>query len=98
MTCFTRIMPRALGIGVRLGIALIRCYQTVISPVLPRTCRYHPSCSEYALRAVTHRGLLRGSALALWRLLRCNPFSQGGYDPGPWAVDDRAPESGGEAS
>lgn len=68
----------------RLGLVLIRGYQLCVSPFLPRVCRFHPSCSEYAARAVTHCGLLRGAALALWRLLRCNPFSPGGYDPGPW--------------
>jgi len=72
------------------GLALIRFYQRVLSPLKPRTCRFSPTCSEYAFRAVRHRGLLVGSALALWRVLRCNPFSPGGYDPGPWPHDDEA--------
>jgi hypothetical protein len=69
-------------------MVLIRVYQICISPLKPRTCRFHPSCSEYALRAIAHRGLLRGVALAAWRLLRCHPFSRGGYDPGPWAQEE----------
>jgi putative membrane protein insertion efficiency factor len=75
------------GLGARLGAGLIRIYQLYLSPLKPRTCRFYPSCSEYALRAVRHRGLLRGALLAAWRVLRCNPFSRGGYDPGPWAGD-----------
>jgi putative membrane protein insertion efficiency factor len=59
----------------------IRAYQKVLSPLLPRSCKYHPSCSEYAAQAVTRYGVVRGTVLAAWRLLRCNPFSMGGYDP-----------------
>ncbi len=62
-------------------IAAIRLYQRFISPALPRTCRYHPTCSQYAVDAVRGYGVGRGSVLAAWRLLRCNPFSYGGYDP-----------------
>ena len=65
----------------RLVLAPIRVYQRVISPALPRRCRYHPTCSEYAVRAISRYGILRGGVLAGWRLLRCNPFSHGGYDP-----------------
>ena len=72
------------GRAARTGIALVRGYQHCLSHLKPRTCRYHPTCSEYAARAIAARGLLRGGLLALWRLLRCNPFSRGGYDPGPW--------------
>ncbi len=62
-------------------IALIRFYQRRLSPLLPRRCRYHPTCSAYAVQAIERYGILRGSVLAAWRLLRCNPFSPGGYDP-----------------
>ena len=75
-----------LGVAARTIIALVRIYQRYLSILKPPTCRYYPSCSEYAARAVRARGLLRGSLLAAWRLLRCNPFSSGGYDPGPWAA------------
>ena len=55
--------------------------QRLISPALPRRCKYHPTCSAYAVQAIQSYGILRGSVLAVWRLLRCNPFSHGGYDP-----------------
>jgi uncharacterized protein len=58
----------------------VRLYQRVISPVLPARCKYHPSCSEYAVVAVRRYGILRGVTLAVWRLLRCNPWSHGGVD------------------
>jgi len=62
-------------------VAPIRAYQRFISPALPRRCKYHPTCSEYAVQAIRTQGLLRGVVLAAWRLLRCNPWSHGGYDP-----------------
>lgn len=77
------------GVPARLAIGLLRLYQQYLSPLKPRTCRFHPSCSEYAVRAIVHRGLMLGTLLAAWRLLRCNPYSRGGYDPGPWAETHR---------
>ena len=65
----------------RVAIAPIRFYQRVISPALPRRCKYEPTCSRYAVRAIQRFGILRGLVLAAWRLLRCNPFSHGGFDP-----------------
>jgi putative membrane protein insertion efficiency factor len=62
-------------------VAPIRFYQRFISPALPRRCKYHPSCSEYAAEAIRTYGVLRGLVLAAWRLLRCNPWSHGGFDP-----------------
>ena len=59
----------------------IRAYQYAISPMLGPRCRYYPSCSEYAVQAIERYGILRGLVLAGWRVLRCNPFSRGGYDP-----------------
>jgi uncharacterized protein len=67
----------------RLLLAPIAAYQRWISPSLPRRCRYEPTCSAYAAQAVRRFGALRGGLLALWRLLRCNPFSHGGFDPVP---------------
>ena len=61
--------------------APIRLYQLVISPALPRRCKYEPTCSRYAVQAIERYGILRGLVLAGWRLLRCNPWSHGGYDP-----------------
>ena len=63
------------------AIAPIRVYQRLISPALPARCKYHPSCSAYAVQAIRRFGILRGLVLAGWRLLRCNPFSHGGFDP-----------------
>jgi putative membrane protein insertion efficiency factor len=62
-------------------LAPIRAYQRFVSPALPRRCKYYPTCSAYAVDAVREFGLVRGLVLAGWRLLRCNPFSPGGYDP-----------------
>jgi hypothetical protein len=69
------------GLARRLAQAPIVFYQRVISPGLPRRCRYEPTCSRYALQAIGEYGVLRGIVLAVWRVLRCNPFSHGGYDP-----------------
>jgi uncharacterized protein len=62
------------------AIAPVRLYQRFISPVIPQRCKYHPSCSEYAVTAIRRYGILRGLVLAAWRLLRCNPWSHGGVD------------------
>jgi len=64
-------------------MALIRGYRAVISPLLPPTCRYTPTCSQYALTAVERFGAVKGSWLAVRRVLRCHPFHPGGYDPVP---------------
>ncbi len=56
-------------------------YQRLISPALPRRCKYEPTCSRYAVDAIREFGVARGLVLAAWRLLRCNPFSYGGFDP-----------------
>jgi putative membrane protein insertion efficiency factor len=61
-------------------VAPIRLYQRALSPALPARCKYHPSCSEYAVQAVRRYGVVRGVVLAGWRLLRCNPWSHGGVD------------------
>jgi putative membrane protein insertion efficiency factor len=68
-------------------IALVRFYQKALSPHLPASCRYQPSCSHYALTALERYGALRGGWMALRRVLRCNPFSRGGYDPVPELPD-----------
>jgi uncharacterized protein len=63
------------------AVAPITVYQRVVSPAIPRRCKYEPTCSRYAVEAIREYGILRGAVLAAWRLLRCNPWSYGGYDP-----------------
>jgi uncharacterized protein len=67
----------------RLPVALLRGYQRWVSPALPPTCRFYPTCSSYAIEALQVHGLLRGTALTAWRLLRCAPWHPGGVDPVP---------------
>jgi uncharacterized protein len=62
-------------------VAPIVVYRHVVSPAIPRRCKYEPTCSRYAVEAIREYGILRGLVLAGWRLLRCNPWSHGGYDP-----------------
>lgn len=64
-------------------IGLLKAYRAVISPIYGQVCRYHPSCSAYALEAITVHGSMRGSWLAVSRLTRCHPWAAGGYDPVP---------------
>lgn len=86
-----------------LALTLIRCYQRTLSRVLPPSCRFVPSCSEYGYEAITRYGVIRGGALAAWRVARCNPWGGHGYDPVPdlaeraetsplkWRVDRQGP-------
>jgi uncharacterized protein len=73
--------PRALRVARAFATAPIVLYQKLISPALPRRCKYEPTCSRYAVEAIRSFGVARGVVLAVWRLLRCNPWSYGGYDP-----------------
>lgn len=79
--------PRTPG-GRLLALPII-AYRRWISPALPARCRFYPSCSAYALEAIARHGALRGTGLAVWRLLRCHPFHPGGYDPVPDAPGPR---------
>ncbi len=65
----------------RVAIWVIRLYQRGLSPILGEHCRFEPTCSEYMIEAITAKGLLKGVCLGIWRILRCNPFNRGGYDP-----------------
>lgn len=69
-----------MSLAKRVLVAPIRFYQRFVSSVLPPRCRYHPSCSAYAVQAVGRCGILKGSVLAGWRLIRCNPWTDGGVD------------------
>ncbi len=63
------------------ALTLIRFYQRFISPGLPASCRYYPTCSEYGYQAIAKYGIIKGGWMTIWRILRCNPFARGGYDP-----------------
>jgi putative membrane protein insertion efficiency factor len=66
----------------KLLVILIKCYQICISPYLGRSCRFYPSCSNYAIEAIEKKGIFKGSILSVWRILRCNPWNKNtGYDP-----------------
>jgi len=69
--------------AVRALVRVVRAYQRYLSPLLGPHCRYAPSCSQYAVEALERHGVTRGLALAAWRILRCHPFAEGGYDPVP---------------
>ena len=90
-------MKRAL---LSIVLAPIRLYQRGISPALPRRCKYEPTCSAYAVQAIRELGVFRGTILAAWRLARCNPLSDGGYDPveaRPFFMPRRKPSDNREA-
>ncbi len=65
----------------KIFVSLIKVYQKIFSPLFPPSCRYYPTCSEYSTQAITKYGVLKGLIKSTWRILRCNPFSKGGYDP-----------------
>jgi putative membrane protein insertion efficiency factor len=73
----------------RMLTAPIVAYRRYVSPALPARCRFHPTCSAYAQEALARHGALRGTGLAIWRLLRCHPFHPGGYDPVPDPIRHR---------
>ncbi|KAK9842528.1 hypothetical protein WJX81_004569 [Elliptochloris bilobata] len=72
------------SLGVRAALAALLFYKAAISPLLPKSCRFLPTCSEYSMRAYREYGTARGTALTVWRVLRCNPLSEGGWDPPFW--------------
>ena len=78
-----RLLPRRLLVG------LVRGYQLVISPHTVPSCRFTPSCSQYAVQALQQYGAVRGTILAGWRILRCNPWGSSGYDPPRWFGEPR---------
>ncbi|WP_352418576.1 membrane protein insertion efficiency factor YidD [Proteiniborus sp.] len=65
----------------RLAVFFIKLYQKLISPLKPKTCRFYPTCSEYSIQAIEKYGFIKGSFKSIKRILRCNPFNPGGYDP-----------------
>ena len=81
----------------RAMLFFIQYYRTYISPRHPGCCRYSPTCSVYAMQAITRFGPFKGGAMALWRILRCNPFSKGGYDPVPSKDGQGVPQETSES-
>jgi putative membrane protein insertion efficiency factor len=73
-------------------VGFVRLYQTVLSPFFPPSCRYTPTCSQYAILSLQQYGAIRGTILAVWRILRCNPWGGHGHDPPRWFGE---PEPGG---
>ena len=71
-------------VGVRAALGVLWLYKNGVSPLLPKSCRFIPTCSSYAVEAYQGFGFCKGSALTAWRILRCNPFSKGGFDPPAW--------------
>jgi putative membrane protein insertion efficiency factor len=78
-----------MSLAARLLTAVVVAYRRYLSPALPARCRFYPSCSAYALEALARHGALRGTGLAIWRLLKCHPFHHGGYDPVPEPIRHR---------
>jgi putative membrane protein insertion efficiency factor len=78
-----------MSFAARALIGLVRLYQWTLRPLIGAQCRFHPSCSEYAVAALAQHGALRGSLLAAWRVLRCNPWNAGGFDPVPAKLSSR---------
>ncbi len=78
----------------RLLITFVRVYQGAVSPWLGASCRYTPTCSAYAVEALARYGALRGTVLAAWRILRCNPFGGHGYDPPRWFGEPQVESEG----
>ena len=72
-----------MSIPARVALVFLRAYKTLLSPILPPACRFQPTCSEYAMEAVQRHGFLKGFWMGLRRVLRCQPFSKGGFDPVP---------------
>ena len=65
----------------KLAVIIIKGYQKIISPIFPPSCRFYPTCSEYGIQAVSKYGVIKGGVKTAWRIIRCNPFTKGGYDP-----------------
>lgn len=85
----TRVLRAAVRFPRRLLVLMIRGYQRFLSPLTPPTCRFYPSCSAYAVIALERHGVVRGTRLAVWRILRCNPWNPGGVDDVPPAGSHR---------
>jgi putative membrane protein insertion efficiency factor len=81
VSCLRQAALAIWNLPARLLVLLVRAYQIVLSPVFGRQCRFHPTCSEYFIRAVEKYGAVSGALRGAWRIARCHPFNRGGYDP-----------------
>ncbi|KAL5549892.1 hypothetical protein UlMin_000068 [Ulmus minor] len=80
------------NLGVRAALSLLKFYKREISPVLPKSCRFVPSCSEYSMEAYKRYGVVKGTVLTTWRLCRCNPLGGSGFDPPRWFDEKSLPD------
>ncbi|KAL9303269.1 hypothetical protein ACSQ67_020532 [Phaseolus vulgaris] len=80
------------SVGVKVALSMLRFYKREISPILPKSCRYVPTCSEYSMEAYKRYGVVKGTVLTAWRLCRCNPLGGHGYDPPRWFGEASLPE------
>ncbi|PWA77262.1 membrane protein insertion efficiency factor [Artemisia annua] len=78
--------------GVKVALSMLRFYKSEISPLLPKSCRYVPTCSEYSMIAYKKYGVAKGSILTVWRICRCNPLGGSGFDPPRWFDEPTPPE------
>ncbi|KAL0545108.1 hypothetical protein IC582_020250 [Cucumis melo] len=80
------------NLGVKAALSMLKFYKREISPLLPNSCRYLPTCSEYSMQAYKKYGVAKGTVLTAWRLCRCNPLGGSGFDPPRWFDEERLPE------
>ncbi|XP_031251396.1 UPF0161 protein At3g09310 [Pistacia vera] len=80
------------NVGVKAALSMLRFYKREISPILPKSCRYVPTCSEYSMQAYKKYGVVKGTVLTAWRLCRCNPLGGSGFDPPRWFDEEPPPE------
>lgn len=80
------------SLGVKVALSMLSFYKREISPLMPRSCRYVPTCSEYSMQAYKKYGVVKGTILTAWRLCRCNPLGGSGFDPPRWFDEESPPE------
>ncbi|KAL6133151.1 hypothetical protein ACLB2K_065388 [Fragaria x ananassa] len=80
------------SLGVKAALSMLKFYKREISPLMPNSCRYVPTCSEYSMEAYKRYGVAKGTVLTAWRLCRCNPLGSSGYDPPRWFNETKLPE------
>ncbi|XP_058099297.1 UPF0161 protein At3g09310 isoform X2 [Magnolia sinica] len=86
------VQDEEVDLGVRAALSMLKFYKREISPLLPSSCRYVPTCSEYSMQAYKKYGVAKGTILTAWRLCRCNPLGGSGFDPPRWFDEKRPPE------